>query len=115
MYIQRTKRPIKANTDVDVDVAPEATDLLFEADDVAELVAEVTGQDVTVEVDDEAGDVTFTVADEDFTVTPEEDTPLVEASTRILRGSKKTVSASTKLRQPARQTGRTRTIKRASK
>ena len=37
-----------------VDVAPEASDLLFEAEDVAELVAEVTGQDVEVAVDEDA-------------------------------------------------------------
>lgn len=115
MFIQRRK--ITANTDVDVDVAPEATDLLFEADDVAQLVAEVTGEDVIVETDDESNAVTFIVGEENFEVTPEGDEELLEASTRILKGSKKTVSASTQRTRRSAQasTQRTRTIKRAGK
>lgn len=111
MYIQ--KRRITANTDVDVDVAPEATDLLFEAEDVAEILAEATGNDVVVETNDETDEVIFTVGDEDFTVTPEGDEEILEASTRVLRG-KKTVSASTRTRRPM-PAKNTRTIKRASK
>ena len=58
------RRAVKANEELEdeiideeaVDVAPEASDLLFEAEDVAELVAEVTGEDVAVTADnDEIG------------------------------------------------------------
>ena len=45
------RRPIKADDEVEVvetpvetEVAPEATDLLFETEDVADLLAEVTGE-----------------------------------------------------------------------
>ncbi len=121
MYIQkkRATKSIKAAEDIDdvditvnnadVDVAPEASDLLFEAEDVAQLVAEVTGDDVVVETDDDADTVTFTVGDDQFEVQPDGDEEIVEASTRFSR-KKKTVSASTR-----RSAGRARTIKRTRK
>lgn len=126
MYIQkkRATKSIKAaediddvddvditvdDTDADVDVAPEATDLLFEAEDVAQLVAEVTGDDVVVETDDDTDTVTFTVGDDQFEVQPDGDEEILEASTRFSR-KKKTVSASTR-----RTAGRARTIKRTRK
>lgn len=92
MYIQRrTNRVIRANDDM-VNVPEEASDLLFEAEDVAQLVAEVTGQDVDVAVDDDA--VTFSVGDEDFTVEADGDEEVLEASTSV-RG-RRTVAASQK-------------------
>lgn len=106
MYIQ--KRKITAADEVDVDtmdtgaeVAPEAADLLFEAEDVAELVAEVTGQPVEVSAEDEGNAVTFTVGDDEFTVEAEGDEEILESVRRTFRG-KRPVSASTK-RQPAKQ------------
>lgn len=89
MFIE--KRKITAGEEVEV--APEATDLLFEADDVAELVAEVTEQEVSVETTDE-GEVEFTVGeDEVFTVTPEGDEEVLEA-VRVPFKNKKSVKAS---------------------
>lgn len=84
-------------------VAPEATDMLFEAEDVAELVAEVTGEEVTVEVDDADDSVIFTVGEEEFTVEPEGDEEILEASRKSLRG-KQSVRASKKSepRKPVR-------------
>lgn len=81
----------------DVQVAPEATDLLFEAEDVAELIAEVTGQPVEVNVEDDF--VEFAVGDDVYTIEAEGDEEILEASTKILK-NKRTVSASTK-RRPA--------------
>lgn len=80
----------------DVQVAPEATDLLFEAEDVAELVAEITGEPVEVNVEDDF--VTFAVGDSEYTIEAEGDEEILEASTKIVK--KRTVSASTK-RRPA--------------
>lgn len=77
----------------DATVAPEATDMLFEAEDVAELVAEVTGEEVTVEVDDADDSVIFTVGEEEFTIEPEGDEEILEASSKQLRG-KSSVRAS---------------------
>lgn len=82
--------------EADVQVAPEATDLLFEAEDVAELVAEVTGQPVEVNVEDDF--VEFAVGDDVYTIEAEGDEEVLEASTKIVK--KRTVSASTK-RRPA--------------
>lgn len=76
-------------------VAPEATDMLFEAEDVAELVAEVTGEEVTVEVDDADDSVIFTVGEEEFTIEPEGDEEILEASRKVLKG-KSVVRASRK-------------------
>ena len=73
-----------------VEVAPEATDLLFEAEDVAELVAEVTGE--VVEVTAEGDDVTFVVGEgetvEEYTVSAEGDEEILEASRRAFRGKR---------------------------
>lgn len=80
----------------DVQVDPAATDLLFEAEDVAELVAEVTGQPVEVTVEDDF--VEFAVGEDVYTIEAEGDEEVLEASTKILK-NKRTVSAST--RRPA--------------
>ena len=92
MFIQRksTKR-VMAETDV----APEAAELLFQAEDVAELVAEITGEVVEVEADETGEAVTFNIGEEAFTVEAEGTEEAVESCTRPSR-SKKPVSASTK-------------------
>ena len=83
----------------DVEVEPEAMGLLFEAEDVAELIAEVTGTPVEVASEDEA--VVFTVGDDEFTVTPEGDEEILEATRRPFRG-KRPVGASRNVRRPVR-------------
>ena len=84
----------------EVDVAPEATDLLFEAEDVAELVAEVTGEEVAVTVDDDS--VSFEVGEDVFTVEPEGDEEILES--RKIPASKKSVKASKVIkRRPAKR------------
>lgn len=105
MRIQKkTRRAIRANEDIDI--APEATELLFEAEDVAQVVAEATGEDVVVDVTEDG--VEFTVGEgEDadvFTVEPEGDEELLEASTRI---RKRSVKASTSRRNSPRSARRT--------
>ena len=94
------KRRIMADTDV----APEAADLLFEAEDVAQLVAEITGEDVSVEADESA--VTFEVAGETYTCEAEEDIEDVEASRKII--GKKPVAASRQIASRGRKIARRR-------
>lgn len=72
-------------------VAPEAQELLFEAEDVAELVAEVTGEPVEVTTEED-GAVTFGVGDDEYTVEAEGTEEVLE-SRRLPRRSK--VAAST--------------------
>ena len=86
------------NDDQDVDVTPEASDLLFETEDVAQLVAEITGEDVEVTTsdDDEDDAVTFTVGDQDFTVQPDED---MEEVTTAIRIHKPVVKAARNIRR----------------
>lgn len=90
-------RRIRANEDVvedaEVDIAPEASDLLFEAEDVAQLVAEVTGKDVAVSSDDDV--VVFEVGDDEFTVESEGDEEILESTRKPLR-NKRSVKAATK-------------------
>ena len=81
--------PEEEVAEAEVEVAPEATDLLFEAEDVAELIAEVTDQVVEVSVDGE--DVIFSVGEDEYIVTPEGDEELLESSTKVM---KKAVAAS---------------------
>ena len=84
----------------DVDVAPEATDLLFEAEDVAQLVAEVTGEEVAVEAE---GDVVeFTVGEDDVYVVEAEGDEEILESVNLAKGRRnKAVRASRKVRKPA--------------
>jgi hypothetical protein len=74
-----------------INIADEATDLLFEAEDVAELLAEVSGEDVAVTADEDA--VTFEVGDDVYTVEAEGDEEILE-STRVNRAGRKPVRAS---------------------
>ena len=96
------RRPIKAAEEEEieeidepeVEVAPEASDLLFEAEDVAELVAEVTGQEVAVTAEDDV--ITFEVGDDVFTVEAEGDEEILE-STKVDKRDKAPVKASRKV------------------
>ena len=102
------RRAVKANEELEdeiideeaVDVAPEASDLLFEAEDVAELVAEVTGEDVAVTADNDV--VTFEVGDDEFVVEAEGDEEILESTRKPLKG-KKSVKASRKVVRKARR------------
>lgn len=99
-------KPIKANEEVveepmdevveepEIEIDPEATALVFEVEDVAQLVAEITEEDVEVEAEEDF--VEFTVGEETFTVEAEGDEEILEASSRV-RGRK--VLASTKPRR----------------
>lgn len=91
MFIQKSKNRVLADTEV----APEATDLLFETSDVAELLAEVTGEEVEATADETGDAVTFSIGEDAYTVEAEGDEEVLEASTKVLR-NKKTVAASTK-------------------
>lgn len=98
MFIQR--RRITA-AEGDATVAPEATELLFETEDVANLLAEATGEDVEVTTSEEGDQVEFAVGEDVFTVTPDEgETEVLESVRRPMKG-RKTVSASTKRRLSA--------------
>ena len=74
----------------DVVVEPEASDLLFEAEDVAELLAEVTGDVVVATAEEDV--VTFAIGEgetvEEYTVTAEGDEEILEASTRMRKGAR---------------------------
>lgn len=86
----------------DVEIAPEATELLFEVEDVAELVAEVTGEDVTVDADENV--VEFTIGDDEvYTVEPDDDAELVESA----KACRKPVKASRRVaKRSIRKTSR---------
>ena len=84
------RQAVRANEEIgEVEVAEEATELLFETEDVAELLAEATGEDVTAEVVDDA--VEFTVGEDTIVAEPEGDEEILES--RSVRG-KKSVRAS---------------------
>lgn len=98
MFIQNKNRnSVKADTEI----ADEATDLLFEAEDVAQLISEITGEDVNVQPSEDGESVDFTVGDEVYTVQAEGDEELVESSSRIA-SKKRNVSASRNTQKNAR-------------
>lgn len=80
--IEEIEAPIEeAPAEESVNVDAEASELLFEAEDVAELIAEVSGQPVDVTADE--NEVVFTVGEDEYTVTPEGDEEIVEESKRV--------------------------------
>lgn len=85
-----------------VDVAQDTAEVLFEAEDVAELVAEITGEDVEVSTDEESDAVVFTVGDEAYTVEPDGSEEVVESS-RQMRRNARPVKANSR-RRPVRRT-----------
>lgn len=95
-------KPVEVDPQDSVEVAPEATELLFETEDVAQLLAEVTDSEVTVDTDDNSDDVTFTVDNTPYVVSPEGDEELLESSKKIFKGAKN-VSASKVVRRGARR------------
>ncbi len=77
----------------DTDFAEEVSDFVFDTNDVAELVADVTGEDVEVGVSEDGESVEFSVGDEVFICSGElSDEPIKSASKIGCR--KKRVSAS---------------------
>jgi len=99
--------PADAGAEGDVNVDAAASELLFEAEDVAELVSEVAGLPVDVTVDED--EVTFTVGDDEYTVTPEGDEEIVEESTRMRRSARR-VSAARRTARPARKVAASRRV-----
>ncbi|MBP5433671.1 hypothetical protein [Ruminococcus sp.] len=83
MRLNKNRKPIKAETNIE----QEATDLLFEVEDVAQLVAEITGEDVDVTADE--NEVTFEVAGESYTCEAEGDEEVVEMSVRAKKSMRK--------------------------
>lgn len=122
--VRASRKPIKAEDEIeeidDIDVEDidvddfeepeiEEQEILFEAEDVAEVLAEATGEPVDYTVDDETTEVTFTVGENEITVTPEGDEEVVEEST-IVRGRK--IAASRKMRRPAKKVAASRRIRK---
>ena len=87
----------------ETEVAPEASELLLETEDAAQLIAEITGEDVNVTVEEDS--ITFEVGGESYTCEAEGEEEILEA-TKVHRGARR-VSASTKLnRKPMGKTVR---------
>ena len=73
------RRPIKAEEIMDQDTS----ELLFEATDVADLLAEITGEDVDMDMDDDV--VVFTIGEDEYTIEPEGDEEVLESVRRPMR------------------------------
>lgn len=124
--VRASRRPIKSDDEIEEvddfedveedfadelpEVPAEESELLFEVEDVAEVLAEVTGEPVDYTVDDETTEVTFTVGEDEITVTPEGDEEVVEESTRV-RG-RKIAAARRMRRQAARKVSASRRIRK---
>ena len=99
-----TKKPNTKGRRVmaETEIADEATELLFEVEEVAELIANVTGEDVEVTADGDTAE--FAVGEDVFTVEAEDTTEVLES--RCIRKSAKRVSASAKAKRPIGRTVR---------
>lgn len=98
--------PADAGAEGDVNVDAAASELLFEAEDVAELVSEVAGLPVDVTVDED--EVVFTVGDDEYTVTPEGDEEIVEQSRRMRKSARSVRAGRQMARRPARRVSASR-------
>lgn len=94
------RKTVRASEDVQVE--PEASELLFETEDVADLLAEATDEEVTADLTDEG--VEFTVGDMTIVAEPEGDEEILES--RRVRRSAKAVKASTGRKMPKRRVAR---------
>ena len=92
--------------DADVEVAPEATALLFETEDVAELLAEVTGEPVSVEAEDGDDTIKFTVGENEYTVEPDGDEEILEAARKPLANKRKVAASAKPAARSATASGR---------
>lgn len=113
MYVQKKKQGRRVVAGEEVEVTPEASEILFQADDVADVLAEVTDQNVSADVvDDETGAVEFTIGEdedaESYVVEPEGDEEIVESASRI-KPRKRVVKASTR---STRRGGSKRVVRR---
>lgn len=87
-----------------IDIDPAASELLFETEDVANIIAEFTGDDVEVTVDDEGdGAVTFAAGENEITVTPDGDEEVVESSSKLRRARRVSAARRMSARRPARR------------
>lgn len=92
--------------DIDVEVSPEATELLFETEDVAQLLAEVTQQPVDVDTADDGESVEFTVGEDVYTVESEGDEEVLESVRKPFKRKKAIKSSrqmSKNIKKPVRQ------------
>lgn len=118
IYSKRSTKAIKADDeldvedelpeveDTDVEVSPEATELLFETEDVAQLLAEVTQKPVDVDTADDGESVEFTVGEDVYTVESEGDEEVLESVRKPFK-RKKAIKSSRQIRKnikkPVRQ------------
>lgn len=118
IYSKRSTKAIKADDeldvedelpeveDTDVEVSPEATELLFETEDVAQLLAEVTQKPVDVDTTDDGESVEFTVGDDVYTVESEGDEEVLESVRKPFKRKKAIKSSrqiSKNIKKPVRQ------------
>lgn len=118
IYSKRSTKAIKADDeldvedelpeveDTDVEVSPEATELLFETEDVAQLLAEVTQQPVDVDTTDDGESVEFTVGKDVYTVESEGDEEVLESVRKPFKRKKAIKSSrqmSKNIKKPVRQ------------
>lgn len=92
--------------DTDVEVSPEATELLFETEDVAQLLAEVTQQPVDVDTADDGESVEFTVGKDVYTVESEGNEEVLESVRKPFKRKKAIKSSrqmSKNIKKPVRQ------------
>lgn len=118
IYSKRSTKAIKADDeldvedelpeveDTDVEVSPEATELLFETEDVAQLLADVTQQPVDVDTADDGESVEFTVGKDVYTVESEGDEEVLESVRKPFKRKKAIKSSrqmSKNIKKPVRQ------------
>lgn len=118
IYSKRSTKAIKADDeldvedelpeveDTDVEVSPEATELLFETEDVAQLLAEVTQQPVDVDTADDGESVEFTVGEDVYTVESEGNEEVLESVRKPFKRKKAIKSSrqiSKNIKKPVRQ------------
>lgn len=105
-YKANRRRPVVAEEtlDVEMDMPEESmdapTELLFEATDVADLIAEITGEEVEMDMDDDV--VVYRVGEDEYTIEPEGDEEILEAVRKPFK-NRRTVAANRRPATPAKK------------
>lgn len=105
-YKANRRRPVVAEETLDVkmDIPEESmdapTELLFEATDVADLIAEITGEEVEMDMDDDV--VVYRVGEDEYTIEPEGDEEILEAVRKPFK-NRRTVAANRRPAAPAKK------------
>lgn len=102
------RKPLRNSIRADEEMEPQidTAELLFEADDVADVLAEVTGEDVTMDINDEGTSCTLTVGEDEFQIDATDAEVLMDEDVEASRKTRKPIAQPMKASRTVRRVTR---------